>query len=136
MTFGTGIAVPSVVLPPTSRSWASSALGHGGRDCGVMAASSIPQGVRGSNHSHGCLLVSGTNRFSHGRRQSNQKHCQKKIVVWADTVRKMLLELPHEDAGLESLHLNGESEQLQVGLPFGLSELPKQNFFHKMKRLI
>jgi hypothetical protein len=48
----------------------------------------------------------------------------------------MLLELPHEDAGLEALHLRGQLEQLQVGLPFSLSELPKQNFFQKIKRLI
>ncbi len=49
---------------------------------------------------------------------------------------KMLLELPHEDAGLEALHLHGESEQLKIGLPFALSELPKQNFFQKIVRLI
>ncbi len=30
-TFGTGVTVPFVILPPTSRSWASAALGHGGR---------------------------------------------------------------------------------------------------------
>ncbi len=28
-TFGTGVAIPSVVLPPASRSWASAALGCG-----------------------------------------------------------------------------------------------------------
>jgi hypothetical protein len=62
--------------------------------------------------------------------------CQKKIVVWADTVRKMLLEFPHEDAGLEALHLHGESELLKIGLPVTLSELPKQNFFQEIKRMI
>ncbi len=66
----------------------------------------------------------------------NQKHCEKKIVVWADTIRKMLLEFLHEDAGLEALHLHGELEQLKMGLPFALSKLPKQNFFQKIKRLI
>jgi hypothetical protein len=30
-TFGTGISIPSVVLLPTSRSWASAALSCGGR---------------------------------------------------------------------------------------------------------
>jgi hypothetical protein len=79
-------------------------------------------------------VVSGTNRLSHGRRQSNQKQCKKKVVVWADTERKMLIELPHEKAGLEALHLHGESEQLKKGLLFDLSELPKQNFFQKIER--
>jgi hypothetical protein len=106
------------------------------RDRGVVAASSIPQGVCGSNHSHGRLVVSGTRRFLHGRRQANQKHCLKKIVVGADTVRKMLLEFPHEDAGLEALHLHGESEQLKIGLPFALPKLSKQNLFQKIKKLI
>jgi hypothetical protein len=44
-------------------------------------------------------------------------------------VRKMLLKFPHEDAGLEALHLHEESEQLKIGLSFALSTLPKQNFF-------
>jgi hypothetical protein len=39
-------------------------------------------------------------------------------IVWADTVRKILLEFPLEDAGLEALHLHGEPEQLKIGLPF------------------
>ncbi len=81
----------------------------------AVAASSIPHGVRSPDHSHGCLVVSGTDHFSHGRRQVNQKHSQKKIVVWAVTVRKMLLEFPHEDAGLEALDLLGKSEQLKIG---------------------
>jgi hypothetical protein len=55
-------------------------------------------------------------------------------IVWADTVRKILLEFPLEDAGLEALH--GEPEQLKIGLPFALSKLPKQNFFQKIKRMI
>ncbi len=59
MTFGTFVAIPFVILLPASRSWASAVLGHGGHDRGVVAASSITQGVRDSNHSHGCLVVSG-----------------------------------------------------------------------------
>jgi hypothetical protein len=82
--------------------WAYAALGCGGRNRGVMAALSIPQGVLSSNHSQGCLVVSGNNHLSHGRWQSIKKHCEKKMIVWADTVRKMLLELPHENAGLEA----------------------------------
>ncbi len=99
-TFGTGFAVPSVILPPASRSWASTALGHGGLDRGVVAASSIPQGICGPNHSHDYLLVSSTNRFRHGRQQANQKHWQKKIVVRADTMRKMLMSFPMRTLGL------------------------------------
>jgi hypothetical protein len=136
MTFGTGIAIPFVVLPPASRNWDSAMLSCGGCDCGVMAASSIPQGIRGSNHSHGCLLVSSTDHFPQGKQQADQKHCEKNIVIWADIVRKMLLEFTCEDAGLEALHLHRESEQLKIGLQFSLSELPKQNFFQKIKRLI
>ncbi len=99
-TFGAGIAVSSVVFPAARRSWASYALGCSGLNRGVVAASSIPQGVRGSNNSHGCLMVSGTDRFSHGRRQANQRHCQKKIVIWADTMRKMLMSFPMRMLGL------------------------------------
>ncbi len=49
-----------------------------------------------------------------GRRIKNI--AKKKIIVWADTVRKMLLELPYEDAGLGALHLHRKSEQLKIGL--------------------
>ncbi len=67
-TFGTGIAVPIFVCLPASRSRASTALGCGGCDRGVVAASSIPQGIRGTNHRHSCLVVSGAYRLPHGRR--------------------------------------------------------------------
>jgi hypothetical protein len=59
-TFGMGFVIPSVILLPTSRSWAFAALSHGGRNRGVFAASSIPQGVHGSNHNHSSLVVYGT----------------------------------------------------------------------------
>ncbi len=101
-----------------------------------MAASSIPQGIRGSNHSQDCLVVFSTYCLPHGGWQANQKHCKKKVIVGAETMGKVLLEFPHEDAGLEALHLLGELEQLEIGLPFAFSELPKQNFFQKIKRLI
>ncbi len=107
-TFGTGVAVPFVIPLLASRSWPSAALGHGGRGHGDVAASSIPQGVHGSNHSHGCLVVSGTYCLPNGRRQANQKHCKEKIDVGADTMGKVLLEFPHEEAWLEALHLHGE----------------------------
>ncbi len=68
VTFGMGIAIPSIILLPASRSQASTMLSHGGCDYGVVAASSIPSGVRGSNHGHGCLLVSCSYCLPHRRR--------------------------------------------------------------------
>jgi hypothetical protein len=55
-TFGTGFAIPSVIVLSASRSWASAALSRESRDHGVVGTLSIPQGVRGSNHSHGSVL--------------------------------------------------------------------------------
>jgi hypothetical protein len=109
ITFGTGVAVLFVILFPASRSWASAALSNCGLNRGVVPASSIPQGVCGSNHSHGCLVVSSADSLPNGRRQANKKHCKKEVIVWADTVGKVLLEFPHEDAGLEALHLGSRS---------------------------
>jgi hypothetical protein len=80
--------------------------------------------------------VSGAYRLPHGTRQADQKHCKGKVVVGADTLGKVLLEFPHEDTGLGALHLYGELKQLKIGLSFALSELPKQNFFQKIIRLI
>jgi hypothetical protein len=34
---------------------------------------------------------------------------QLKIVVWRNTRREMLLQLPYENAGLEALHFHGEA---------------------------
>jgi hypothetical protein len=49
-------------------------------------------------------------RFSHGRRQANQKHGKEEIIVKWNSWRKMLLELPHENTGLEALHFHGEAK--------------------------
>ena len=67
-TFGTGVAVPFVGRLPISGSRATTSVSRGGRDRRVVAASSIPQGVRGSNRVCGCLVVSCAYRFSHGWR--------------------------------------------------------------------
>jgi hypothetical protein len=48
----------------------------------------------------------------------------------------VLFEFSHENAGLEDLHFHGEPKQLKIGLPLAFSELPKLNFFQKIKRLI
>ncbi len=51
-TFGMGIAILSVACLPTSKTGASTGLSCGSCDHEVVAASSIPQGIRGSNHGH------------------------------------------------------------------------------------
>ncbi len=73
-TFGTGVAVPFVIYLPAGGSGAPTSVSRGGRDRGVVAALSVPQGVRGSNRVRGSLVVSCAYRFYHGRRQANEKH--------------------------------------------------------------
>jgi hypothetical protein len=48
----------------------------------------------------------------------------------------MLFEFPHENAGLEALHVHGEAKQFEVRLPLAFPELPEQNSFQKIKRMI
>jgi hypothetical protein len=48
----------------------------------------------------------------------------------------MLLEFPHENAGLEALHFHEETKQVKVRLLLALSELSKQNFFQLIEGLI
>jgi hypothetical protein len=57
-TFGTGVAVPFVGRLLASGSRAPTSVSRGGHDCRVVAASSIPQGVCGSNRVRGCLVAS------------------------------------------------------------------------------
>ncbi len=85
VTFGTGVAVPFVARLPASGSRAPTSVSRGGRDHRVVAASSIPQGVCGSNRIYGCLVVFCTYRFSHGVRQANEKHGHEKICVWRNS---------------------------------------------------
>ncbi len=81
MTFGTGVSVPSVILPPASRSWASATLISGSHDRGVVAAMSILQGVRGSNHSQAVLWFPAlTTSCKEGGRQI-KNIAIKKIIV-------------------------------------------------------
>ncbi len=74
VTFGMGVAIPFVASLPTCGSSAHMSLSHGSRDCGVVATSSIPQGVCCFHHGRGCLVVASSYRFSHGRWQDNKKH--------------------------------------------------------------
>jgi hypothetical protein len=111
-------------------------LSHGGFYHRVVAAMSVPQGIGGSNNRHGCLVVSGTYRLPHGRQYPDQEHGKKKIYVWTDSMREMLFEFSHENAGLETLHFHAELKQFKIRLPLALTELPMQNIFQNIKRLV
>jgi hypothetical protein len=65
--FGAGVAVPFVTLLPVCWSWALTSLFCGGHNCGVVASSSIPQGVRCFHNSRGRLVVACTDCLPHGR---------------------------------------------------------------------
>ncbi len=56
-TFGAGVTAPFVASPPAVGSRAPTSLSHGGRDRRIVAASSIPQGIRGLHHGCGCRVV-------------------------------------------------------------------------------
>jgi hypothetical protein len=92
--------------------------------------------IRGSNHRHDCHVVFGTYHLSPGKQLSDQEHGEKKICVRTDSVREMLFEFSHENAGIETLHFNGEPKQFKIRLPLAFDELPKQNIFQKIIRLI
>jgi hypothetical protein len=91
-----------------------------------MGAARVPQGFRGSNHHPGRLVVHRTYRFSQGRWQSNEEHPKEQIVVRADAMWKGLFEFTHENARLEALHVQWETKQLKVGLPFLLPTCPNK----------
>jgi hypothetical protein len=80
-TFGAGVTAPFVTSPLAVGSRAPTLLSRGGCDCRVMAASSIPQGIRGLHHGRDCHVVASTYCFTHGWWQGNKKHGQKKIIV-------------------------------------------------------
>jgi hypothetical protein len=86
-TFGMGIAVPFVACLPASGSRAPTSASCGGRNHRVVAASRVPQGVHGLNHVRGCLVVSCAYCFSHGGRQTNDKHGHEEICVWRNRGR-------------------------------------------------
>jgi hypothetical protein len=48
-TFGTDVAIPSVVLLPASGGRAATVLGHGGCDRGVVATKNIERGSRSNS---------------------------------------------------------------------------------------
>jgi hypothetical protein len=76
----------------------------------LVAAPSIPQCICSLHHGCSHLVGASSYRFSHGRRQADQQHGKKKVIVWPNSWREMLLELPHENTGFEALHFHGEVE--------------------------
>ncbi len=86
VTFGAGVTALFVASPPAVRSRAPTLLSRGGRNCRIMAASSIPQGIHGLHHGRSCLVVASSYCLMHGWWQANKKHGQKKIIVWRNTV--------------------------------------------------
>jgi hypothetical protein len=56
-TFEAGATAPFVTSPSAVGSRAPTSLSRGGRDCRVVAASSIPGGVCSLHHGPGCLVV-------------------------------------------------------------------------------
>jgi hypothetical protein len=67
-TFGTSVAVLFVARLPASGSGAPTSVSRGSHNRRVVAALSVPQGVRGSNRVRSCFVVSCAYRFSHGGR--------------------------------------------------------------------
>ncbi len=88
--FWSGRYRPFVASLSAVRCRAPASLSRGGRDCRVVAASSIPQGIRGLHHGSGCHVVASTYCLTHGWWQVNKKHGQKKIIVWRNTGGWML----------------------------------------------
>ncbi len=97
---GAGVTAPFVTSPPAVGSRAPTSLSRGGSDRGVVAASSIPQGIRGLHHGCGCGVVASSYCFTHGRGKANKKHGQEKIVVWRNTGWKMFFSFPMRTPGL------------------------------------
>ncbi len=86
-TFGTGVAVPFVSVLLAVRSKVPASLSRGGRDCRVVATSSISQGICSLHQVCARLVVASSYRFMHGRWQANKKHCQEEICVWGNARR-------------------------------------------------
>ncbi len=71
-----------VASPPAVGSRAPTSLSRGDRNRGIVATSSIPQGIRCLHHGRGCRVVASSYCFTHGRGKANKKHDQEKIFVW------------------------------------------------------
>ncbi len=80
-TFGAGVTPPLVASPPAVRSRAPTSLSCGSRDCRVVAASSISQGIRGLHHGRSCHVIASSYHLTLGWWQTHKKHGQKKIIV-------------------------------------------------------
>ncbi len=89
-TFGVGVTAPFVASFPVGRDRAPTLLSCGRRNDRVVAASSIPQGIRSLHHGCSSHVVASSYCLMHGWVQANKEHGEKKIVVWRNTRRKML----------------------------------------------
>jgi hypothetical protein len=83
--FGAGVTAPFVASPHIVGSRAPTSLSRGDRDHRIVATWSIPQGIRGLHHGHGCRVVASSYCFTHGRGKANKKHGQEKIIVPGET---------------------------------------------------
>ncbi len=109
-TFGTGITAPFVASLPAVGSRAPASLCRGGCDRKIVAAPSVPYGVRSLHHGCGCLMVTSSYCLSHGCWKTNKKHCQEKVIVRWGSRGEVLFELSHEKTGLEALHFHGKAK--------------------------
>ncbi len=83
VTFGPGTSVLLVASLSPSCSRALAVLSRGSRNQGVVAAASTPQGVRGSNHCCGCLMVTRTYRLPYLMRNMDRKRfCVVSTCPW------------------------------------------------------
>jgi hypothetical protein len=66
VTFGAGVTALFVASPPAIVSGAPTSLSRVSRDRRVIAASSIPQGIRGLHHGRSCHVVASSYCLMHG----------------------------------------------------------------------
>jgi hypothetical protein len=99
-TFGVGVTAPFVASPPVVGSRAPTSLSCGGRDPRIVAASSIPQGIRGLHHGRGCRVVASSYCLTHGRGKANKEHGQEKIIVGEAPGGRCCFSFPMRTLGL------------------------------------
>jgi hypothetical protein len=76
--------------------------GRGSSNCEAIAATRLPPfcGYQGLH-------------FSHGRWQPDHKHGNEQIIVGINSVMEKLFQLAHENAGLEAIHSQGQTQQFK-----------------------
>jgi hypothetical protein len=97
-TFGTGVA--AVTLLPVCWSWAPTFLCHGSRNRGVVASSSIPQGVHCFHNSCSRLVVSCADRLPQGSGRHIKNIVKKRSVSGLTPGGRCCLSFPMRTLGL------------------------------------